>query len=89
MPGNDRTYSNSQVPAVMRAWAFVAMSCHARHLMPPLLEAPALVVPTRYRKPLVKQRGARERLGLGGKRQSRLTGGEILSVHDYRDEGVC
>jgi hypothetical protein len=48
--GGDGTGSSSQVPVVRRAWAPAAKSYHARHLMSLLPEAPALVVPTRYRE---------------------------------------
>jgi hypothetical protein len=85
----DETSSSSQVPVIRRMWAPVAMSYHARHLMLPIPEVLALVVPTRYRKPPGEAVGSSRTSQTRGQGLSGLTAGEILSVHDYRDEGVC
>jgi hypothetical protein len=54
----DETSSSSQVLVIRCMWALVAMSYHARHLMLPIPEVLALVVPTRYRKPLGEVAGS-------------------------------
>jgi hypothetical protein len=85
----DGTCSSTQVPVVRWAWAHAAMSCRVRHLMPPFPEALALAAPTQYQKP---PRGAARSLRAswaGGKRRNGSIGGEIMSVHSYRDDGVC
>jgi hypothetical protein len=64
------------------------MSYHATHLMLPLLKALALIAPNQYQKPLGEADGSLRASRVGGKRWSRLTGGEILPTHNYRDEGV-
>jgi hypothetical protein len=80
---DDGTGSSTQVSVARSSWAPVAMYYHARHLMPPLLEAPALVAPTWYRKPLGEAPGSLRASRVGGKRWSGLTGGETLSAQDY------
>jgi hypothetical protein len=57
--------------------------------MSPLPEVQALVVPTRYQKPLGEAPGSPRMSRARGKRWNMLTAGEILSADDYRDEGVC
>jgi hypothetical protein len=87
--GGDRTGSSTQVPVVRHAWAPMATSYHARHLMSSFPKVPALVVPTQYRKPPAEVAGSPRASRAKGKRRSGLIGGEIMSVHDYLDEGVC
>jgi hypothetical protein len=89
MSGDDGMNSNTQVPAVRRAWMPVAMPCRGMHLMSSFPKVPALVVPTRYRKPPAEVAGSPRASRAKGKRRSGLIGGEIMSVHDYLDEGVC
>jgi hypothetical protein len=49
---------------------------------------PALV-PTWYRKPPGEAAESPRTSWARGKRWSGLTGGEIMSTHDYPNEGVC
>jgi hypothetical protein len=81
--------SSTQVPTVRCAWAHVAMSYHARHVMSPFLEVLALAAPTWYQKPSGEVVGSPSTSQAGGKRRSRLTGGKILPAHGYQDGGAC
>jgi hypothetical protein len=90
--GGDRTGSSTQVPVVRHAWAPMATSYHARHLMSSFPKVPALAAPTQYQKPPGEAAGSSRASQTGGggvRRRNGLTGGEVLSAHDYRDEGVC
>jgi hypothetical protein len=86
--GSDGTGSNTQVLVVRHVWVPAATSHHARHLLPPIPESLVLIAPTRYRKPPGEADGSLRASQAGWKRRSGLTDGEILSTHDYQDEGV-
>jgi hypothetical protein len=80
--------SSTQGTIARRTWVPATTSHRARHLMLPLLEALAPIVPTRYQKLLGEANGSLRASRTGRKRWSGLTGVEILSAHNYRDDGV-
>jgi hypothetical protein len=80
--------SYTHVPVVRHTWVPAATSCCTRHIMLPLPKARAPIEPTQYRKPTGEADGSLRASRAGVKRWSRLTGGEILSAHDYLDDGV-
>jgi hypothetical protein len=84
MSGGDGMGYSTQVPVVNHVWAPMAMSYCARHLMSPFSMAKALTVPTWYRKPSGEGAGSPRASRSEGRIWSRLTGGEILSAHEYR-----
>jgi hypothetical protein len=82
---SDGMGSSTQDLVARCTWAPAATSCCAMHLMSSFPDASTLAVPTQYRKPLGEAAGSPRASRARGKRRSGLTGGKIMSAHNYRN----